>query len=286
VTVLVLTILVVIAALFVLFWGLAVLLQGYLYNEPATRLPARAAVAALIVGGAIGVWTYANAKSDRKGKYGPLHDFDSTTMTDVYEFVAVRKYPGVKGPDGQPKEEKATFRRPEGQRTAAFVDEKDGKAYFPSTSNYVTVAFEVKAVDGKVGRFDAVTDPKDPKGLTYLPDKRFAEKGTKRHMDGDAPGAVYSPSTKVMIFALLLNVLNYVAWFVAFWLAMRFAFPHAVGLAVVFGLLTMLVAGPLLFERVRPKDGPTRKIEVPTMPTIPTMPVVPDDGNPPDRDKK
>jgi hypothetical protein len=127
-------------------------------------------------------------------------------------------------------------------------------------------------------------DPKDPKGQTYLPDKRFAEKGSKRHMDGDTPGVVFAPSTKVMLIALLFNVLNYVAWFVAFWLVMRFAFPHAVGLAVVFGLLTMLVAAPLLFERVRPKDGPTRKIEIPTVPTVPVVTIP--DANPPDPDKK
>jgi hypothetical protein len=276
-------ILVVVGALFVLFWGLAVLLQGYLYSEPATRLPARAAVAALVVGGAIGVWTYANAKSDRKGKYGPLNDFDSTTTTDVYEFTAVRKYAQIKGPDGQPKEDKATFHRPEGQKTGTFVEDKTGQPFQLNKSDFLTTAFEVKDADGKVGRFDAVMDPKNPKGETYLPDKRFVEKGTKRYMDGDAPGAIYAPSTKVMIFALLFNVLNYVAWFVGFWLALRFAFPHAVGLAVVFGLLTMLVAAPLLFERVRPKDNTGRKIEAPVMPTVP---VIPEGPVPPDPDKK
>jgi hypothetical protein len=280
------TILVVVFALFVLFWGLAVLLQGYLYNEPADRLPARAAVAALVVGGMIGGWTYANAKSDRKGKYGPLHDFDSTTTTDLSEFTAVRKYVQVKGPDGQPKEEKTTFRRPEGQKTAAFVEDKTGRPFQLSSSEFLTTAIEVKGPDDKVGRFDAVLDPKDPKGQTYLPDKTFAEKGSKRHLDGDAPGAVYAPSTKAMLFALLLNGLNYVAWLVGFWLVMRFAFPHAVGLAVVFGLLTMLVAAPLLFERVRPKDGPAHKLEAPVMPTVPAGPAVADEGAPPPEPNK
>jgi hypothetical protein len=274
-------IILVVAALFVLFWGLAVLLQGYLYSEPATRLPARAAVAALVVGGAIGVWTYANAKSDRKGKYGPLHDFDSTTTTDVYEFIAVRKYE-EKGPDGQPKEEKVKFHRPEGQKVAVFVEEKGGKQFQLNTSAFVTTALEVTDAGGTTGRFDAMMEDKAGR-KTYTADKRFAEKGTKRYMDGDAPGAIYAPSSKVMIFALLFNVLNYVAWFVGFWLALRFAFPHAVGLAVVFGLLTMLVAAPLLFERVRPKDNTGRKIEAPMMPTVPVTPEVPDQRDP---DKK
>ena len=38
----------------------------------------------------------------------------------------------------------------------------------------------------KVGKFEAVLGPKD----TYSPDKRFTEKGTKRYVDGDVPGAI------------------------------------------------------------------------------------------------
>src|SRR4029077_6700591 len=99
-------------------------------------------------------------------------------------------------------------------------DEKTGTPCRLSSTGFLTIAFEVKDPDGKSGRFDAVMDPKDPKGLIYLPDKRFAEKGTKRHMDGDTPGIVSAPSTKVMVYALLFNVLSYVAWLVAFWLVM------------------------------------------------------------------
>ncbi len=261
------TLLVVVVALFVLFWALSVFFQAYLYNEPASNLPARAAIAALVVGGAIGLWTYANAHSDRKGKYGPLHDFDSTGNTDVYEFAAVRKYVNEKGPDGQWKEDKTIFRRPDGQKNGVFTDEKSGKPFVLSTSNFITTGLEMKEPDGKVGKFDAVFTQKD----VYTPDKRFDEKGTKRHVDGDSPGAIFAPSTKAMIYAVLLNVLSYAAWFVAFWLVLRFAFPHAAGLAIVFGLLTMLVIAPLLFERVRPKDGLSSKISAPVAPNVPIV---------------
>lgn len=265
---LLLIILIVVAALFILFWGLTVFLQGYLYSEPAAHIPVRAVIAAAVVGGVIGAWTYANAKSDKKGKYGPLHDFDSTGMTDVYEFTAVRKYPGVKGADGQPKEEKATFKRAEGQKSATFVEEKTGKPFQLNTSEFVTTAFELKEADGKVGKFEAVFAQKD----VYAAGKPFTEPGTKRHVDGDVPGTIFAPSTKAKIYAIALNVLNYLAWFLALWLAMRFAWPHALGLAAIFGLLTMLVVGPLLFERVRPKDTPTRKLQVTEVPVVPTVP--------------
>jgi hypothetical protein len=272
------TLLVLVAALFVVFWGLSAFLQPYLYSEPASNLPARAVGAAVVVGLAVGVWTYANAKSDRKGKYGPLHDFDSTGTTDVYEFTAVRQY-ADKGPDGMPKEEKAVFHRPEGQKSAAFTEEKTGKPFQLNTSTFKTMTLEVKDADGKVTKFEAVTDGKG----NYVPDKRFDEKGTKRHLDADAPGVIYAPSTKTMVFAILLNLANYLAWFAAFWLVLRFAFPHAAGLAVIFGLLTMLVVGPMMFERVRGKEAPAHKFDPVVAPSVPNLPDVTD---PQDKDVK
>ncbi|HEY2786200.1 MAG TPA: hypothetical protein VGJ05_14635 [Fimbriiglobus sp.] len=264
--------LIVVAALFVLFWALSAFFQAYLYNEPTKHLPARAAIAALVVGGLIGVWTYANAKSDRKGKYGPLHDFDSTNSTEVYEFTAVREYPYDKGPDGKPKEVKSTFRRAEKQKSGTFLEDKTGKPFQLNTGTFKTEELEVKEADGKIAHFHAETDSRG----NYTPDKRFSERGSKRYVDGDAPEAIYAPSTKAMVYAILLNVLSYVAWLVAFWLIMRFAFAHALGLAVVFGLLTMLVVAPLLFERVRPQEGRTQTLEAPVVPKVINVPNKPD----------
>src|SRR3954453_5385533 len=51
-------------------------------------------------------------------------------------------------------------------------------------------------------------------------------------------------------------------------------------MALIFGLLTMLVVAPLLFERVRPKDGPGHKLEAITAPAVPSVP------DEPDQDKK
>ncbi|MBX9584133.1 MAG: hypothetical protein K2X87_27865, partial [Gemmataceae bacterium] len=46
------------AALFVLFWGGSLLAQGYLYQQPAEYLPARAAVAAAVVAGFLTFWVW------------------------------------------------------------------------------------------------------------------------------------------------------------------------------------------------------------------------------------
>jgi hypothetical protein len=78
-----------------------------------------------------------------------------------------------------------------------------------------------------------------------------------------------------MVFSVLLNVANYLAWFAAFWLVLRFALPHAAGLALVLGLLTMLVVAPLLFDRLRPGDAPVKRIEPIKAPVVPTVPTDP-----------
>ena len=54
----------------------------------------------------------------------------------------------------------------------------------------------------------------------------------------------------------LLNLLLFVAWFVAFWPILRFTVGHALGLAAVMGLVTMLLVMPLLFKPNRAAKGP------------------------------
>ena len=54
-----------------------------------------------------------------------------------------------------------------------------------------------------------------------------------------------------MIVALFINFLHLVVWFIAFWPILQFTRGHSFILMTVFGLVTMLVVMPLLFEKNR-----------------------------------
>src|SRR5262249_58294083 len=68
-----LTLVLVILTLFALFWGGGKLAQGYLYNEPADRLPLRSAVAGLVVGLFVILWV--GIDKPAPGKYDTFFHF-------------------------------------------------------------------------------------------------------------------------------------------------------------------------------------------------------------------
>src|SRR5207253_2338168 len=76
---------------------------------------------------------------------------------------------------------------------------------------------------------------------TYTNDRRFVEENGSRYVQAEQLGVLYVPSTKTVVVALLLNLLHFVAWLAAFWLILRFTLGHALGLAVVMGLITMML---------------------------------------------
>src|SRR5439155_23540535 len=87
----------------------------------------------------------------------------------------------------------------------------------------------------------------------YTDERRFTEEGGSRYIRGDPTGLglMFVPSSSVVALALLVNLLHFVAWFVAFWVVMQFRWGHALGFAAALGLVTMLLIMPLLFKQVR-----------------------------------
>ena len=244
--------------LFAFFWGLALFLHGYLYSQIADRLPIRAAVSAVLVACGLTGWTVLNTRASHPDKYGVLIGFDRmmtpTSSKEVGEFEAVRRLgrAGTRGElvpltddKGQPREQ-----------TVRFVwDGRDGfvaadtRAKFELlTSSYLTTALVVPDAAGPA-RFEAVLD-----NGRFTPDKRFVDPAG-RSIDGTSPRAMQVPSPGAMLVGLAVNAGGLLLWLVAFWLGMRFAFGHAVGLTAVFGLATMIVLMPLLFNANTPKPG-------------------------------
>jgi hypothetical protein len=251
-------------ALFALFWGGSLVAQGYFYQNPADRLPLRAAIAALLVGLFITYWV----SLDRKfpGKYDTFFAFSGESTREYSEFDAVRWQfdPASKGvrkdAQGNPVESIAKFKRVPGGKTPTFVEEGTSKKFATHDTDMMTAAVVVKDDDGTPARFQAVLKKDDRTGaMNYVTDqneRRFVEENGSRYIMHARPGVMHVPSSGVVATALLLNFLLFVVWFVAFWPVLRFSWGHALGFATVFGFVTMLIGLPLLFSQHREASGP------------------------------
>lgn len=254
--------------LFALLLGGGIVAQGFLYQNPAERLPLRAAAAALLVGGFITLWVGIDRKSP--GRFDTLFNFVAYTTADFNEFHAVRwAGSGGKlkvGADGKPVESKPVkFTRP--NANAKFAEEGSG-APFTMIGNadgaaYMTGAILVAGPGEKdLVRYNAtLKDDPRTKEKVYAERTRFVEEKGSRYVEAEKEnqmGKLFVPSTGTVVGALALNVALFVVWLVAMWPVMRFSFAHALMFAAAFGLLTMLGAMPLLFKPNREAKPPSR----------------------------
>lgn len=266
--VLALTFVLLASALALVFWGTTRFLQAYLYSEPADKLPLRALLAGVVVGGFITCWTFVNTRAGVENKYGTFFDFNPVGEAEVTAFEAVRRLPkrdeyGKFTADGE--EKTVAYRQKPGGRPGEFVDDAGGPfklmgSHLDTGRAYLTVALVVDDGGGKTARFNARLDPKDPNRYAPLGggggDHQFDEERGPRHVDGDAPAVVYAPSRIAVFAALALNGLMFVAWFAAFWPVLRYSSGHALGLTAACGAAVLLVLMPLLFKLNKPKAVP------------------------------
>lgn len=246
--VLVVTLAVLTLAFTAAFWGLSLFLQGYLYSMPASRLPLRALTAGLAVACFLTMWTYFNTRAESENKYGTFFEFDPTGTKDVKEFEAIRYGIASKAETTVP------FKLQPGIKDPKFVDGA-GKEFklADAGGGYITVAMNVTDADGKKARFDAEMRDEPRVGKVYSTDNKiFKEQGGSRFLEGVKPHKVFAPSTGALVVAVALNILMFLAWFIAFWPILQYLTGHAVGLAFVFGLITMVVLMPLLFKLNKP----------------------------------
>jgi len=250
--VLVVTLVVLTLAFMAALWGLSLFLQGYLYSVPASRLPLRALTAGLAVACFLTMWTYFNTRAESENKYGTFFEFNPTGAKEVTQFEAIR-YTVVT------KEEKAVpYKLQAGTKNPTFVDAEGQKFKLSDAGGgYIVVAIAVVESDGKKTRYDAEMRDDGRVGKVYSTENRlFKEKGGSRYLEGETPGQVFAPSTFTLFLAIALNVLVFVVWFVAFWPILQYLPGHALGLALVLGLVTVVVLMPLLFKLNKPKSAP------------------------------
>jgi hypothetical protein len=263
--VLLLVLLLVTLALFALFLGGSIVAQGYLYQAPADRLPVRAIGAAALLGLFLTFWVWLDQRKPRK--YDTFFEFAPYEMKKFDEFEALRwhSYDGKRmkpGPDGKPLEVASKFRRGVG-KDAAFLEEGTGTPFALTGSDkksgeqFMTVAIKLKPEgEGEAVRFDAQLKDDVSGRKVYTPEQQFDEQGGNRYVKGDQIGVLYVPSNTTVFVALLINLVHFVLWFVAFWAILHFTRGHAFILAVAFGLLTMLFLMPLLFKPNRAPPAP------------------------------
>ena len=257
----------VIVFLFGLFWGGTLIAQGYLYQQPTGQLPARAAVAAVLVGGFLAGWVWLDKQAPEK--YDVLYRFKGEDTKAFSEFEAIRWQfdPGGKGvlkdTNGKPVEKAAGFKRTGSGKTTAFAEEKTGQPFKVNDSTMMTAALLVKVDEsGDPTRFNA--DLKKGTNTYVTTRKRFTAETGGRYIWGDqlersgyATGVMYIPSTGTVALAILINARHFLLWFVAFWLVLRFSWGHALGFAAVFGLVAILVLLPMLFDKNRARASET-----------------------------
>jgi len=267
---LLLTLLLVTMTLFALFWGGGLVAQGYLYSQPADRLPLRAAVAALVVGLFLTMWVGIDKRNP--GRYDTFFSFSSYTTAEFSEFTAVR-WTSLGGKirqdaQGQPVETLVKFKRLSGTR---FVEEGTTQEFKLNDSTMMTAAILVKPDENSEPvRFNAkLVNGNYPQ---VKDERRFEEVNGSRYVKAEQLGVMYIPSTGVVVGALLLNFLLFVVWFVALWPVMRFSWGPSLGFAAVLGVVTMLILMPLLFKPNRAPQARSEPVAQATDVQIFTLP--------------
>lgn len=250
-------------SLFGFFWGGSLVAQGYFYQNPADRLPLRAAVAALLVGGFLSFWI--GLDRQHPGKYDTFFEFRGETTREFSEFEAVRWQfdPAAKGlkkdAQGNPAETTAKFKKAVGGKVATFLEEGSNKKFATHDTQFMTAAIVV-ADEGAPVRFKAELKKDDRTGaLNYVTnqnERKFVEENGSRYVKHSQIGIIYVPSSGVIVLSLLLNFLLFVVWFAVLWPVLKFTWGHALGFTAVFGLMTMMLVLPMLFKPHREAGKP------------------------------
>lgn len=218
----------------VLLWIASVILQGYLYNDLAPRLPLRALGGAAALSLFLTGWC-AIYRAD-PGRFDTLTNFKTEALDGAYdEFQSVRKVGGEERPPVRYVRRGDTFEAADTRKPWARSD-ADGMV--------VALLVKEKGKDEPT-RFNVNLRPDG----TFPPadQTRFEAERGKRYMDQVALGKVYRVRSWVYVGNFFANFLHLALWVAVLWVGMRFALGHAVGLGLALWLITMLAVQPALF---------------------------------------
>jgi hypothetical protein len=203
--------------------------QGYIYSEPVEGILWRAPAAGTILTLVVVWWCYLDYRAP--GHYPALFDL---ALGDEKEFTEL----------WVPLDGKLV--RFELKKDAAGHSEylDAARRPLPRRPNAIIVK-----EDGEEDRFEPERNEKGYFKVTPGQPLHYVDP-QGRVMTDDAPGRITESRTGRFIANVLLNILNFLAWFGCLWLLLRFQWAHAFGLAVVFWLVMTLLIFPMLLRRV------------------------------------
>jgi hypothetical protein len=250
--------------LFALFLGGGLVAQGYLYQNPADRMPIRALAAALLVAGFVTLWV--KIDQNAPGRYDTFFNFSSYSTAEFNEFEAIR-WKGANGKlhvdaSGNYIEQVVKYKRNGTGKDSQFVEEGTSNRFelhgtAPGGGQYMVGAVRIKGPnDPEPVRYNAELQKDRPKtdALYANPtDQKFKDVNGDRYImvSANRPSPLFLPSGGTLAVALLLNFSLVVVWLVAFWPVLRFSLAHALIFGGAFALLTMLAVMPVLFKQNR-----------------------------------
>lgn len=222
-------------ALLVVWFALAVLLaawtlflQGYIYSEPVEQVFWRAPAAGTIIALYLSLWVFLAYKAP--GRYDILSEFSATQRQEPFkELSAVIEgkeevFKLTRGADGRWQYRRSNRPMPSRPEKIIVTENSQQTTFVPDRDT--------------VGHFKV----EPGRGLRYRDERgRWMEEGFYGQIETFRPSWLFAN--------LLLNFMHLVVWFVCLWLILQFQWPHALGQAIGFWLVTMLFVVPPLLAR-------------------------------------
>jgi hypothetical protein len=253
---LVLGLLVVGFAVAVFLWLGSVWLQGYVYSEPAAGLGWRAAA----TGGALmlflAIWCFLDYRALRGGAADlPLDTLARFSPTETYPVTHWKYFWAVKKDAAGKEVESKYVWEPVGRFGAGqYIDQETHKPW-SREANGLTQAVLIEENGQKV-RFNLELPP----GGKFKADEkaRYVEDDGEHRVlteDDVRTGQMTRFRFGLFVANIFLNLVHFALWFVCFWLLLRFQWPHALGLALVFWVVTMFAVLPPLLDQTKAAAG-------------------------------
>jgi hypothetical protein len=227
--------------------------QGYIYSEPAGEIYWRAPAAGAALTAFVCLWVILDYRSiqdrDDEGRYQPLHNF-SARETETFEYL------WAPNADGRME----SYVR-QGNQGNQYVGK--GGRKLPSRPAKIMVSHDP---NGEKRTFEPERDVKGNFKVEKDQPLRYYDADNKsRYMEEGYLGVLTIFHFSWLVMNLLLNFGFLAVWFLCLWLLLRFQWSHALGLAVVFWLVMVLIIMPMILkpaesvrkERLPPKTTPT-----------------------------
>jgi len=218
------------AGLVVLLWAGSVWFQGYIYSEPAPQLAWSAPVAGTVLAAFFALWCWIDYHSP--GKYTDLFHFspreDHPPFTELWAVkgTSSTRYTLTKDAQGR-----LDYRDANGKPIPTHADRIIAK------DDGEEITFEPERDTN--GNYKMRTG----RSLLY-------HDARGREMSEDNLGQISTFRWGVFLGAAFLNAFHLALWFACLWLLLRFQWSHALGLAVIFWLISTVLIVPTLLAKV------------------------------------